>query len=80
MMTRSPRCEIAREGCCSRMSGKIVDAVPTWIDGLPEWAQYAISGTKILVALSPIIALVYILLGAFEEGEEVRRARRVGGS
>ena len=62
------------------MSGKIVDAVPTWIDGLPEWAQYAISGTKILVALSPIIALVYILLGAFEEGEEVRRARRVGGS
>ena len=39
---------------------------------LPPWAQWGIQGSKLLLAFSPIIILIVILVRAFESDEEVR--------
>ena len=46
--------------------------IDEWLESLPPWAQWGIQGSKLLLAFSPIIILIVILVRAFESDEEVR--------
>ena len=46
--------------------------VDEWLESLPPWAQWGVQGGKLLLAFSPIIILIVILVRAFESDEEVR--------
>ena len=63
------------EGCAAHHLAIMAPPSPPideWLESLPPWAQWGIQGSKLLLAFSPIIILIVILVRAFESDEEVR--------